>query len=94
MSDAATANATDARPAVGWAGGAMVAAALVLAVCNAESARNWSEGFPPSPASHALRSACESWADLTQRLGLNRPRALAQAGWKALHDLAWRHADR
>jgi hypothetical protein len=79
----------DGRTAVRWTGAVMIAATLALALVNAESARNWSEGFPPSPAGHALRLGCERWADLTQKLGLQRPRALAQTGWKALHDLKW-----
>jgi hypothetical protein len=95
MSEASDATADPApeiaaSSAVRWTAAVLAASALVLALCNAESARNWSEGFPPSPAGHALRATCETWADLTQRIGLARPRAMVQTGWKRLHDLKWR----
>ncbi len=86
--------APPAGEAVRWAAVVLAASALILALCNAESARNWAEGLPPSPAGHAVRSACETWAEVTEGLGLARPRAWARHGWRALHDLTWRPAAR
>lgn len=72
-------------PGLGWTGGAIAIATLVLFATNAVSLRDWAADLTPSPAQARLAEATEGWLAFTDAVGVGRPRA-----W--LHDL-WKKAE-
>ena len=74
---------------LGWAATAIAVAALTLAVGNADSARNWSEGLKPGPVSQPVREAAEHWAGFTQATRLSLVRDEVRGLWERRHDLGW-----
>jgi hypothetical protein len=67
----------------------MVVATLVLAVGNADAARNWSEGLHPNPLSLKVRDACERWAAFTKATRLSAARDAVRGAWDHRHAVSW-----
>jgi len=74
---------------LGWTGTAIAVAALTLAVGNADSARNWSEGLKPGPISQPVRETAEGWAGFTRATRLSLVRDEVRGLWERRHDLGW-----
>jgi hypothetical protein len=72
-----------------WAGVAIAVAALTLAVGNADSARNWSEGLRPGPVSQPVREAAERWAGFTKASRLSLVRDEVRGLWERRHEVGW-----
>jgi hypothetical protein len=75
---------------LGWCSAAIAAAAIGLALGNADSARNWAEGLRPSPWTQPIRDAAEHWADFTKTTRLSLVRDEVRGTWEHRHDLAWK----
>ena len=82
-------DATRTTSGLGWAATAIAVAALTLAIGNADSARNWSEGLKPGPVSQPVREAAEHWAGFTQATRLSLVRDEVRGLWERRHDLGW-----
>ncbi len=80
---------TTPRSALAWCALAMAVATLVLAVGNADSARNWSEGLHPNPVSLRVRDACERWAAFTKATRLSAARDAVRGAWDQRHAVSW-----
>lgn len=81
--------AASPKSGLGWASGAIAAAAIALAIGNAESARNWAEGLRPSPWTQPVRQGAERWAGFTKTARLSLVRDEVRDRWEHRHDLGW-----
>jgi len=80
---------THTSSGLAWTSTAIAVAALTLAVGNADSARNWSEGLKPGPVSQPVREAAEGWAGFTKATRLSLVRDQVRGLWERRHDLGW-----
>ena len=80
---------THASSGLGWASTAIAVAALTLAIGNADSARNWSEGLKPGPLSQPVRETAERWAGFTKTVRLSLVRDQVRGLWERRHEMGW-----
>jgi len=65
-----------------WTSIAIAVGALFLLLSNAVTIDEWAKELPPGPAAERLTQATAGWVAVTDRIGLNAPRALVHAQWK------------
>jgi hypothetical protein len=70
---------------LGWAAGVIAIVSLFLLAGNAVSLRDWADDQTPGPVQAQAAAIAQQWLDLTDAVGIGRPRA-----W--LHDL-WKKAE-
>jgi len=71
-------------PGLGWTFGAIVIAALLLLATNAVALRDWVEEQTPGPVQAQAATAAEQWVQLTDAIGIGRPRAWLHNLWKRI----------
>jgi hypothetical protein len=76
-----------------WATMVIAWATLVLALLNAHALRSWSYQLPPSAASAQVVTAAESWFDLVDQAGLNRPVETMHGWWQGARDARFHQDD-
>ena len=76
------------EPGLCWTIGWITIASLFLLAFNAVSLRDWANDLTPSPAQASVAEAAQSWLDLTDAIGVAKPRAWIHARWKQAE--AWR----
>jgi hypothetical protein len=72
----------EAEGGLRWASIVVALGALVLLLSNAVTIDDWAKELPPGPAAERLTQATAGWVAITDRVGLNAPRALVHAQWK------------
>jgi hypothetical protein len=65
-----------------WTSIAVAIGALFLLLFNAVTIDDWAKELPPGPATERLTRATGGWVAVTDRFGLNGPRALVHDRWK------------
>lgn len=73
------------RPGLLWTTATIAVAAILLFAMNAVAMRDWLEEQPPSPLQQQASALAEQWVEITDDIGIGKPRA-----W--LHDL-WKKAE-
>ena len=68
---------------LGWTATIIAVVTLLLLAINAVSLRDWAQELEPGPVQARVADIAESWLDLTDHLGLARPRAWLHDRWKA-----------
>jgi hypothetical protein len=77
------------RSALGWCSWTIAVAAVVLAICNADSARNWADGLTPGPVSLQLQRVCDGWAEVAEAARLSAARDAVRGAWEQRHAVGW-----
>lgn len=76
-----------ADKALGYAGRAIIIAALFLAVTNAASLVSWASTLEPNWGGRTARELSDAWAGQMTELGLDRFRNEVEHLWQAFADL-------
>jgi hypothetical protein len=69
-----------------WTSIAIAVATLTLFLLNAHALRSWAYQLPPSDASARVVILAESWYDMADRAGLNRPVEAMHGWWQSAKD--------
>ena len=69
-----------------WTSVAIAVATLFLALFNAHTLRSWSYQLPPNEQSARVVRLAETWYDLADAAGLNRPVEAMHGWWQAVRD--------
>ncbi|QJU58095.1 hypothetical protein HL653_10045 [Sphingomonas sp. AP4-R1] len=69
-------------PGLGWTAGVIAIASLLLLAINAVALRDWANDLTPSPVQAQLADATQGWLDVTEAVGIGKPRAWLHDQWK------------
>ena len=69
-----------------WTSTAIGVATLFLALFNAHALRSWSYELPPNDRTARVVALAESWYDLTDKAGFNKPVETMHAWWQSARD--------
>ena len=78
--------ATPLPHALRWTSLVIAVATLVLFLLNAHTLRSWSYQLPPNEHSARVVTIAETWYDIADGLGLNRPAEAMHGWWQAAKD--------
>lgn len=69
--------------ALAWTVKVIAAAAIFLALFNAEAIRGWAYELRPTPFNQRIVGVTEGWYDATATIGLNRPVEVMRGWWRS-----------